>query len=115
VSTISPLLLQGRVAFASFVPGGVVIDAFTSPRQSPDVDGTVTLHAALPYTSWAVAAAALIDSWAEADTTVEMRFTYSKPNPQVRISDGRSMILLDLRTSPTMRLGPNQDSRPISA
>lgn len=111
-STISPLLLQGRVAFASFVPGGVVIDALTSPRQSPDVDGTVTLHASLPYTPWAIAAAALIDGWAETDTSIEMRFTYSKPNPQVRMSDGRSMILLDLQTSPTMRPGPEQGSRP---
>ena len=107
--TISPLVLHSRVGFASFIPGGVVIDGIIDPQAQK---GVVTLNASLPFSPWAVAAAALIESWAEADAPVEMRFRYSKPNPQVRISDGRSMVLLDLQDSPTIRLGPNHDSRP---
>lgn len=112
VSTISPLVLHGRVAFASFVPGGVVIDGVIGSRLSDEAEGIVTLHATLPYSAWAVAAAALVESWADSDTAVELRFRYSKPNPQVRMSDGRSMVLLDLETNPTVRLGPNHDSQP---
>lgn len=109
-STIFPLVLHGRVAFASFVPGGVIIDGVIHP--SAQAQGVVALNASLPFSSWAVAAAALVESWAEADTPVEMRFRYRKPNPQVRITDGRSMVLLDLQDNPTIRLGPNHDSRP---
>ena len=111
-STISPLVLRGRIAFADFVPGGVVIDALTSPTDSPDIDGIVTMEAVLPYLPWAIAAAALIEGWASGATPVDMRFTYAKSTQQVRMSDGRSMILLDLRTRPTMRPGPEVDSRP---
>jgi hypothetical protein len=86
-STISPLVLHGRVAFVSFNPGGVTIDGVIGSAASPDVDGIITLRASLPYSAWAMAAAALLESWADADTPVELRFRYTKPNPQVTISD----------------------------
>jgi hypothetical protein len=111
-STISPLVLHGRIAFASFLPGGLVVDCVIGTRSSSDVDGIVTLTAVLPYSPWALAAAGLIEIWADADTPVELRFNYSKPNTQVRITDGRSLVLLDLQNPPTVRLGPDHDSQP---
>lgn len=110
--TISPLLLHGRIAFASFNPGGVIIDGVIGSESSHEIEGIVTLRASLPFSPWAVAAASLIDSWADSDTPIELRFKYTKPNPQVRMSDGRSLVVLDLKESPTVRLGPDHDSRP---
>jgi hypothetical protein len=111
-STISPIALRGRLAFTTFTAGGLLIDAVIAEPSSPEFDGTLTLRVSLPYSPWAIAAAALIQSWADTDTPVDFRFSYSASGHQVRLEDGMSMVLLDLRESPTLRLAPDPDSKP---
>jgi len=115
-STVSPLVLRGRIAFATFRPGAVTIDGVLEPEASPQVDGVFSLEAVLPYSAWAVAAAGLVDTWAGDDAPVELRFRYSRQRKQVRISDGRSFVVFDLQSAPSLRIGGRTESRPpISA
>lgn len=115
-ATVFPLVLRGRIAFATFRPGSVIIDGVVEPETSQPVDGIFSLHAALPYSAWAVAAAGLVDKWAACDAPVELRFRYSNKRHQVRITDGRSFVVFDLDSAPTLRVGENTDTRPpISA
>lgn len=116
-STLMPLMLRGRIAFATFLPGGVIIDGVLDSdvpdRTEQDrTHGIISLRAVLPYSAWAVAAGGLIQTWAAKDTPVELRFRYSQGDQQVRISDGRSLVLLDLLSTPDMRIGNGADAQP---
>jgi hypothetical protein len=115
-SSLSPLILHGRIAFATFGPGSVIIDGVLDPEAPQPVDGVFTLNAALPYSAWAVAAAGLVETWAACDSPVELRFRYSRKRQQVRISDGRSFALFDLQSAPSLRvLEDSGTSPPICA
>ena len=111
-STVSPLVLRGRIAFATFKPGGVIIDGVLEPETSYPADGVFSLHARLPYSAWAVAAAGLVETWAAADAPIELRFRYSKKRQQVRITDGVSFVLFDLRSAPVLQIGDGSETRP---
>jgi hypothetical protein len=115
-STLMPLILRGRIAFATFVPSVVIIDGVLGWDDSHRTEGIISLRAALPYSAWAVAAGGLIQTWAANDAPVELRFRYSQGKQQVRISDGRSLVLLDLESAPDLRIGERADTqRPICA
>jgi hypothetical protein len=114
--TIIPLVLRGRIAFATFREGGVTLDGVLEPDPKDPADGVFSLHVVLPYSAWAVAAAGLVASWAECDAPVELWFRYAKKTYQVRISDGTSFVLLDLVSAPVLRVGqPTDTSPPICA
>ena len=107
-----PLMLRGRIAFATFLPGGVVIDGVLDSDVVDRTEGIISLRAVLPYSAWAVAAGGLIQTWSANDTPVELRFRYSQGDQQVRISDGRSLVLLDLLSTPDLRIGDGADAQP---
>jgi hypothetical protein len=111
-STLMPLILRGRIAFATFAPSVVIIDGVLGSDESDRTDGIIWLRAALPYRAWAVAAGGLIEEWAANDTPVELRFRYSQGKQQVRICDGRSLVLLDLQAAPDLRIGERANTQP---
>jgi hypothetical protein len=110
--TVSPLILRGRIAFATFRPGALTLDGVLEPGSPVSDYGVFSLHVVLPYSTWAVAAAGLVDTWAACDAAVELLFRYSSRTHQVRISDGSSFVLFDLECSPTLRIGPTSETRP---
>ena len=110
--TVSPLILRGRIAFATFRPGALTLDGVLEPDTSQPGDGVFSVHLVLPYSAWALAAAGLVDTWAACDAPVELLFRYSKNTHQVRISDGSSFVLFDLQSWPTLRTGPSTETRP---
>jgi len=112
-STLVPLILRGRIAFATFLPSVLIIDGILDSDESDDrTEGIISLRGALPYSAWAVAAGGLIQEWAARDVPVELRFRYCEGKQQVRICDGRSLVLLDLRSAPDLRIGEHADSQP---
>jgi hypothetical protein len=84
-----------RVALVHFEPGLVTIDATGVGAASEPV----TLKARLPYAAWAVAAANTLERWAELSTAVDVRVRRGRAGRQIRMTDGRSQILLDLTQS----------------
>lgn len=111
-STLMPLILRGRIAFATFLPSVVVIDGVLDSDGSDRTEGIISLRAALPYSAWAVAAGGLIEEWAAKDIPVELRFRYSEGKQQVRICDGRSLVLFDLQAAPDLRIGEPANTQP---
>jgi hypothetical protein len=77
------------VVFVSFEAGRVVIDLVTK-------ESVVALEAVLPYASWAVAASAMLDRWAQEGAEVELTFLRSSGGSRAQLKVGTSLVLLDL-------------------
>ena len=92
--------VQARVAFVTYEPGGVVIDLMAGPRGSKSARLPVALEVVLPRSTWAVAAAGLLDRWARTNAEIELCGRSSSGAPRMRLSDGRSCMLVDLRRAP---------------
>ena len=61
----------------------------------------MSLDAFVPRTLWALAAGAQLERWAESSADVELSFrcsngNYSDGRPTVKLSDGRTLLVLDL-------------------
>jgi hypothetical protein len=81
--------VSARVVFVSFEAGRVVIDLVTK-------ESVVALEAVLPYASWAVAASAMLDRWAQEGAEVELAFLRSSGGSRAQLKVGTSLVLLDL-------------------
>jgi hypothetical protein len=92
--------VQARVVFVTFEPGGVIIDLMAGPVGYRSAPLPVALEAVLPHSTWAVAAAGMLDRWARTAAEIELRARGSEGNPRVQLSDGTSRTLLDLRRAP---------------
>ena len=92
--------VQARVAFVTFEPGGVVIDLMAGPLGSKSAQLPVSLEAVLPRSTWAVAAAGLLQRWARTSAQIEVCCRSSKGTPRMRLRDGTSCMLVELRQAP---------------
>lgn len=54
----------------------------------------------LPRSTWVVAAAGLLDRWARTGTQIELCDPSSKGTSRMRLSDGTSWVLVDIRRVP---------------
>ena len=93
-------VVQARVVFVTFEPGGVVIDLMAGAVGYKSAPLPIALQALLPHSTWAVAAAGMLDRWARTGTEIELRARCSKETPRMRLSDGTSYMLVDLRRAP---------------
>ena len=80
-------------------PGRVVIDLMTEPGEYATAFSS--LDAFVPRTLWALAAAAQLERWAASSADIELTFRhsnsdYSDGKPTVKLSDGRTLVVLDL-------------------
>ena len=90
---------RARIIFVTSYPGRVVVDLITEPGEY--ATAVISLDAFVPRTLWALAAGAQLDRWAASSADVELSFRYSNGNysdgkPTVKLSDGTTLLVLDL-------------------
>jgi hypothetical protein len=104
--------LRARVVFACVDTGRVVVDVMTYGL----ISAPVALDAYMPRALWAQVAAAKLAHWASSSTEVSLCISCWHGNPRAKLTDGRSLMLLDLRRAPDLSIGlevPDQLAPPV--
>ena len=101
---------RAQIIFVTIHPGRVVLDLMTEPGEYTTV--FVSLEAFVPRTLWAQVAAAQLDKWAASSTDIELGFRcsnggYPEGKPTVKLSDGRTLVVLDLCRAPDLPGDPD--------
>ena len=101
---------RAQIIFVTSHPGRVVLDLMTEPGEYTTV--FVSLEAFVPRTLWAQVAAAQLDKWAASSTDIELGFHcsnggYSEGRPTVKLSNGRTLVVLDLCRAPDLPGDPD--------
>ena len=101
---------RARIIFVTSYPGRVVIDLMSEPGDR--ATAVISLDAFVPRTLWALAAGAQLESWAASSADVELSFRCSNGNyldgkPTVKLSDGRTLLVLDLCRVPDLPREPD--------
>lgn len=81
-----------RIDFVSFGSDRVTIDGRVGPAALP-----FALTCSLPCCLWAVMAASTLHNWATVSREVRLEFRRGPDGPRARLSDGRRLIVLDVR------------------
>lgn len=76
-----------------------------------------SLDAFVPRTLWALAGAAQLDRWVASSADVELNFRYSDGNysdgkPTVKLSDEKTLVVLDLCRVPDLPGDPDTAGKP---
>ena len=87
--------LIGQLLFSEEAQGTVILDCLLAREGSDTAGVPVTLEARFPDVVRATAALELLDEWAEAEATVEVRVNDGPRGPEVEISSGSSRLLLE--------------------
>jgi hypothetical protein len=87
-----------RLLFVEPFPGGVTLDVVTAPGAAPGSGAPLTLDVSLPWSKWRIVALAVLMRWADDGREITLEFVGSGDSAKVRVSDGLTWTLLDVRS-----------------
>ena len=87
--------LVGQLLFSEERQGSVILDCVLARESSGAAAIPVTLEARFPDLARAAAALELLDEWADAEATVQVRVNESPKGPEVEITSGSARLVLE--------------------